>query len=87
MPSPYQLKIITREEVAFEGEVESVIAPGIEGSLGIWANHAPLITPLAHGKLWYRDRAGEETSHQLAGGYLEVSNNVVTILAEELAGS
>ena len=82
MPAHYQLRIITLEKVAFDGEVESVIAPGTEGSLGIWAHHAPLITALASGKLMYRRTDGQEVHGSVQRGFLEVHRNVVTILAD-----
>jgi len=84
MPAPYQLKVITREKVVFDGEVESLVVPGVEGSLGVWAEHAPLITALSEGKLWFRDPSGQETTYQLRGGYLEVSDNAASVLAHSL---
>jgi len=84
MPAPFQLKIITRESVAYEGEVDSVMAPGTQGSLGVWYNHAPLITSLDAGALWFRQSSGSETTYQVKGGFLEVRDNVVTVLTDEL---
>jgi F-type H+-transporting ATPase subunit epsilon len=85
MPAPYQLKIITREKVAYEGEVTSTTAPASKGSIGIWAKHAPLITSLEEGKLAYIEASGNETVAQVKGGFLEVHKNVVTILTDEMA--
>jgi F-type H+-transporting ATPase subunit epsilon len=84
MPAPYRLKIITRAKVAFDGDVESVIAPGALGAFGIWADHAPLISALAPGRLWFRDAAGRESTYRVTGGYLEVRQNVVSILTDGL---
>jgi F-type H+-transporting ATPase subunit epsilon len=85
MPAPYQLKIVTREKVAYEGEVTSTTAPATSGSIGIWANHAPLITSLDEGKLAYTETDGTETVAKVRGGFLEVRKNVVTILTDEMA--
>jgi len=84
MPAPYQLKIITREKVVFDGEIDSLVAPGVQGSLGVWAEHAPLIASLSEGKLWFRDPSGRETTYHLCGGYLEVSDNAASVLADDL---
>ncbi|MBI2194177.1 MAG: ATP synthase F1 subunit epsilon [Planctomycetes bacterium] len=84
MPAPYRLRIITREKVAYDGQVDSVMAPGSRGSLGIWAHHAALITALVPGRLWFREPGGNESSFRLQKGFLEVRQNVVTILTDEL---
>ena len=44
-----QLEIITAEQQVYNDEVELVVAPGIEGELGILAHHAPLMTALQPG--------------------------------------
>ncbi|MDA0838159.1 MAG: ATP synthase F1 subunit epsilon [Planctomycetota bacterium] len=84
MPAPYQLKIVTREKVAYTGEVTSTTAPATRGSIGIWANHAPLITSLEEGKLAYTEANGKQTVARIKGGFLEVRKNVVTILTDEM---
>ena len=76
-----QLEIITAEEQVYDGEVELVVAPGIEGELGILAHHAPLMTALQPGEILIR-KDGEETYLAVTGGFLEVMGNKVTILAD-----
>jgi len=78
----YTLTIVTPEEVIFEDEVVSIVAPGSEGYLGILTDHAPLITALVPGKLTVKDKGGGESVFSLSGGFLEVSNNVATVLAD-----
>ena len=80
--TPFRLFIITQAKTIFGGEVTSVVAPGSEGYLGIWANHAPLVTALVPGKLTVKGMDDNETVYALSGGFLEVSRNVVTILAD-----
>lgn len=74
--------IITAQHSVFEGEAEQVIAPGGEGQLTVLPRHAPLLTTLDLGELRVRER-GEDLSVFVAGGFLEVNNNVVTVLADE----
>jgi len=82
--NPFQLSVITQARTLMTGEALSVTAPGTEGYLGIWANHAPLVTALQPGKLTVKDGKGEESIYALSGGFLEVSRNVVTILADAI---
>ena len=56
--------------------------PGSEGYLGILAHHAPLITALKAGRLDVRDATGRVTSYDVTGGFLEVSNNRASVLAD-----
>jgi len=74
--------IITAQHSIFEGEAEQVIAPGSEGQMTILPRHAPLLTTLDLGELRVRER-GEDVGVFVAGGFLEVNNNVVTVLADD----
>ena len=78
----FRLAIVTPEKVFYDGEVRSLVAPGTEGYLGVLSHHAPLITALKPGKIEFRD--DQDTMHVLAvsGGFLEVSHNIATILAD-----
>ncbi len=48
---PLRLDIVTIERLICSGEVDMVIAPGIEGELGILPHHAPLLTALKYGEI------------------------------------
>ena len=74
------LEIVTTEETVYSGEVDIVIAPGVEGQLGILPRHAPLLTAISNGEIIARNGAAEERI-AVSGGFLEVSNDRVTILA------
>ena len=76
-----QLEIITAEEQVFDDEVEMVVAPGIDGQLGILPHHAPLMTVLQPGEILIR-KEGEDTYLVVTGGFMEVMGNRVTILAD-----
>ena len=76
-----KLEIVTAERAVYSDEVDMVIAPGIVGQLGILPNHAPLMTMLEPGELCVR-KGGEETFIAISGGFLEVLQNKVVILAD-----
>jgi F-type H+-transporting ATPase subunit epsilon len=79
--SSLKLDIVTAERVVYSADVDIVIAPGVEGQLGILPHHAPLMTILRAGELVVR-RAGEEESLAISGGFLEVRPDRVIILAD-----
>ncbi len=78
---PLKCQIITQERVVYEAEVDTVIAPGIEGEMGILPQHVPLITVLDYGEIRVR-QGGEEELFAVGGGVLQVSNDRVVILAD-----
>ena len=80
----FKLSAVTPEKIVFEQDASSIIAPGSEGYLGVLSNHAPLITPLIPGKLNVKDASGQESEFFISGGFLEVSRNVATILADAI---
>ena len=79
--STMQLEIITAEQQVFNDEVELLVAPGIEGQLGILPHHAPLMTALQPGEILIR-KDGNDTFLVVTGGFMEVMGNKVTILAD-----
>ncbi len=76
-----KLEIITAERQVFSDEVNLVVAPGIEGELGILPHHAPLMTILKPGELLIK-KDGEEIYMAVSGGFLEVRPDKVIILAD-----
>jgi F-type H+-transporting ATPase subunit epsilon len=75
------LSIVTPEKQLVAEEVDQVNAPGTEGDLGILYDHAPILTNLRSGQLSY-EKDGETIALVVSGGYLEVTDNRVTVLAE-----
>jgi F-type H+-transporting ATPase subunit epsilon len=78
---PLHLEIVTPERLAYEGDVDSVVCPGIEGELGILPHHAPLLTTLGFGELRIRS-GGQEETFAIAGGFLQVRPDKVVVMAE-----
>jgi len=80
----FKLFVVTPEKVVFEQEVRSIIAPGSEGYLGVLTDHAPLITALMPGSLNVVDADYKRTEYCISGGFLEVSCNIATVLADAI---
>src|SRR5687768_8322570 len=77
-----RVQIVTAErEVLSEGDVDMVVAPGIEGTVGILPKHAPLLTPLQPGLIRIK-KGGVESAMAVGGGFLQVSRDRVLILAD-----
>jgi len=86
MAERMKLDIITAERTVFSADIELVLAPGVEGELGVLPHHAGLMTILQPGELMIR-KDGTETFFAIAGGFMEVLNNKVTILADAAENS
>ena len=78
---PMLLEITTAERQVFGEEVDMVIAPGVDGQLGILPRHAPLMTMLQPGELTIR-KGGADTFFAVSGGFMEVLGDHVIILAD-----
>jgi F-type H+-transporting ATPase subunit epsilon len=77
-----KVDIVTAERVVFSEEgVDRLIVPGIEGELGVLPLHAPLLTTIKPGVLRVV-KGEEETTMAITGGFIEVRDNRVTILAD-----
>lgn len=86
---PFKLEVITPDRVVLSRkDITSVVAPGVEGYLGVLRNHAPLMTELAIGRIDFHCVDGSRDEMAVSGGFMEVIDNTVTILAEtaELSG-
>ena len=73
------LELISSHEILFKGEAEAVTLPGAEGSFTVLKNHAPLISVLTPGKVYYRTPEGQEKNVEIKGGLVDVENNVVAV--------
>ncbi|MBP1655160.1 MAG: synthase epsilon subunit [Bacteroidetes bacterium] len=83
----FTIEIITPGRVVFSGQVTSVSAPGVEGGFQILASHAPFMSALGVGRLTTKGTDGADTRYATAGGFLEVKDNRVVVLAEAVERS
>ncbi|MCD4772511.1 MAG: ATP synthase F1 subunit epsilon [Bacteroidales bacterium] len=77
-----RIEIITPDKTIFEGEVNLVQLPGVDGLFEILNNHAPLISVLKKGKIKVSDKNKKTQFFEVSGGVVEVLNNKVLVLAE-----
>lgn len=76
-----KLTVVSQEQELYRGEVDMVLAPGVEGQLGILPQHAPLITQLGVGEL--QARVGDEAyAFAIHGGFMHVLPDEVIVLAD-----
>ncbi len=77
----FRLELVTAERTVYSDDVNMMIVWGQEGQLGILPHHAPLMTMLQPGELIIR-KDDEEIYMAVSGGFLEVMNDRVVILAD-----
>jgi F-type H+-transporting ATPase subunit epsilon len=81
MPTFY-VEIVSPTGSIFRGEAERLRAPGVVGTFEVLHNHAPLTAAIDIGPIFVTTSGGERIAFATTGGFLEVLNNTVTILAE-----
>lgn len=74
--------IVSAEQEIFSGSVETLVAAGSYGDLGIYRGHAPLLTSLLPGPVRVVKQNGEEEIIFVTGGFLEVQPHRITVLAD-----
>ena len=83
MSNTVQIDVVSAEESIFSGEAEFVVAPAKMGEVGIYPNHAPMITTLKSGSLKIK-LADKKEEHLIyvSGGILEVQPGIITVLSD-----
>ena len=80
LPTSLTLEIVTPDRALVAEQVDEVEVPGSEGYFGVLPGHAPLLSSLHVGELWYRK--GQEKHYlAIAFGFVEVLPDKVTVLA------
>ncbi|HXV85960.1 MAG TPA: ATP synthase F1 subunit epsilon [Gemmatimonadales bacterium] len=81
-----RVTIISPERAVYDGDATAVVAPAYDGEVGILSHHAPFTTLLGAGRLVVR-RGSEASEFQVRGGFLQVRNDAVRIVAEHAQGA
>lgn len=83
---PLHFELVTPERLVRAEEVHMVVVPGAEGDFGVLEGHAPFMSTLRAGDIAvHASAAGEPTRIAVEGGFAEVSERGLTILAEQIA--
>jgi F-type H+-transporting ATPase subunit epsilon len=83
MANTVHIDVVSAEASIFSGEAEFVVAPAGGGEVGIYPNHAPMITNIKPGALRIKQTdVAEETLIFISGGILEVQPGMITVLAD-----
>jgi F-type H+-transporting ATPase subunit epsilon len=81
--NPFRVDIVSVESLIWTGEAEMLVARTIEGELAVLAGHAPLLGQLKEpSRVRVKTPAGDELAYDVAGGFLSIASDVVTVLAE-----
>ena len=77
-------ELVTPEKLLRSEEVHMVVVPGTEGDFGVLEGHAPVMSTIRHGELAvYRSAGGEPERIAIEGGFAEVNERGLTVLAEK----
>jgi F-type H+-transporting ATPase subunit epsilon len=78
------VEIVSVEEMVWSGEADMLVARTTEGELGVMPGHAPLLGQLAEpGQVRVKLPGGDERAYDVSGGFLSVTEDGVTVLAED----
>jgi F-type H+-transporting ATPase subunit epsilon len=81
-----QVKIITPDKKAFEGEAQAITFPGNSGEFEVLDQHAAMISLLKKGNMRLKTNSGDQ-DFSIDGGVVEVLNNEVVVLVESIEGA
>ena len=80
--SALQLEVVTPDKTIVSTPVVMAVCPGVDGEFGVLKDHISLLSALKIGALRYRTESNEEKYVFISGGFADVNNNVLTVLAE-----
>jgi F-type H+-transporting ATPase subunit epsilon len=84
MAQRFRLQVLTQEAELFSRDVVAVTLPGANGYFGVLAHHAPLVAALGQGVMTIRALDDSVSKFGVRGGFAEVAENVLTVLADEI---
>ena len=82
MANPFRVEIVAVEQRVWAGESDNLVARTTEGELAVLSGHAPLLGQLKEPSRVRVRSGGQELAWDVAGGFISVADDVVTILAE-----
>lgn len=82
MPGDFSLSVVAPDREVLSQPVKSVTLPGEMGYLGVLAGHEPMVVGLKEGLVQVEDSSGRTSTVKIGGGFVEITSNRVTILAD-----
>ena len=80
-------ELVTPDKLVMSEDVYMVVVPGVEGDSGIMAGHGPYMTTLKNGEVAvYRTQGAQPERISVSGGFAEVGDHGLTVLAENAGG-
>lgn len=76
------ISVLTPDQEVFQGAIESVKIPGVNGEFQILNNHAPIVSALGEGKVTIVKEGGENFVFEIEKGFIEVLNNEISLLVQ-----
>ena len=84
MADRLRVAIISPESTIYEGDADMVVAPAWDGEVGVLRGHAPMLVLLGAGEMRVTTGGSEQRFH-VEGGFMQVADDVVTVLSESAA--
>jgi F-type H+-transporting ATPase subunit epsilon len=84
MADRLRVAIISPESTIYEGDADMVVAPAWDGEVGVLRGHAPMLVLLGAGEMRVTNGGSEQRFH-VEGGFMQVADDVVTVLSESAA--
>src|SRR6185436_13024728 len=81
MAATLRLEIVTPEARAYSDDVEMVVLPAVEGEMGVYPQHVPMITQIKPGELVVT-KAGHQTALAVGEGFVEVTAEKVSVIVD-----
>jgi F-type H+-transporting ATPase subunit epsilon len=75
--------LVSPERLLLSDQAEMVTVPGTDGYMGVMAGHAPVISTLRPGTIDVQGATQGDVRYFIRGGFVEISPNKITVLAEE----
>lgn len=85
MAATLKLEVVTPDERTYSGDVEMVTLPGVEGEMGVYPNHVPLVTQIVPGEIVAR-KQGRDYFLVVGEGFAEITGDRVAVLTDMAVG-
>jgi F-type H+-transporting ATPase subunit epsilon len=79
---PFAVEIVTPQGAVYEGTVDSLTVPGVQGQFQMLYNHAPIVSALNIGELRFTDAQGKDHLYATGGGFVQMMGNKASVVVE-----